>query len=124
VRRREFLGALGGAVALPLAARAQQQGKLPAIRDARALAVVFGRIGNVGAEGLQEDRNDSRIVHVERMHLPDPTPGNHIEACFDADGTGTLMTMRMTLLDAATRAKMLRPASSAAWKRASSGLRP
>jgi hypothetical protein len=86
--------------------------------DARALAVVFGRIGNVGAEGLQEDRNDSRIVHVERMHLPDPTPDNHIEACFDADGTGTLMTMRMTLLDAATRA------SSAAWKRASSGLRP
>ena len=21
----------------------------------------------------------SRIVHVERMHLPDPTPDNHIE---------------------------------------------
>jgi uncharacterized protein YndB with AHSA1/START domain len=49
----------------------------------------------------------SRIVHVERMHLPDPTPDNHIETRFDADGTGTLMTMRMTLLDAATRAKML-----------------
>jgi hypothetical protein len=31
VRRREFLGALGGAVVLPLAARAQQQGKLPTI---------------------------------------------------------------------------------------------
>ena len=49
----------------------------------------------------------SRIVHVERMHLPDPTPDNHIETRFDADGTGTLMTMRMTLPDAATRAAML-----------------
>jgi uncharacterized protein YndB with AHSA1/START domain len=48
-----------------------------------------------------------RIEHVERMHLPDPTPDNHIETRFDADGTGTLMTMRMTLPDAAARAKML-----------------
>ena len=36
-----------------------------------------------------------RIVHVERMHLPDPTPDNHIETRFEADGAGTLMTMRM-----------------------------
>lgn len=49
----------------------------------------------------------SRIVHVERMHLPDPTPDNHIETRFDADGTGTLMTMRMTLPDEKTRAAML-----------------
>ncbi|MGA7576233.1 MAG: SRPBCC domain-containing protein [Terriglobales bacterium] len=49
----------------------------------------------------------SRIVHVERMHLPDPTPDNHIETRFDADGSGTLMTMRMTLLDAKTRTGML-----------------
>ena len=49
----------------------------------------------------------SRIVHVERMHLPDPTPDNHVETRFDADGTGTLMTMRMTLSDAHTRASML-----------------
>jgi uncharacterized protein YndB with AHSA1/START domain len=49
----------------------------------------------------------SRIVHVERMHLPDPTPDNHIETRFDPDGSGTLMTMRMTLPDAATRAAML-----------------
>ena len=34
-----------------------------------------------------------RIVHVERMHLPDPTPDNHIETRFVADGAGTLMTM-------------------------------
>ena len=49
----------------------------------------------------------SRIVHVERMHLPDPTPDNHVETTFAADGTGTLMTMRMTLPDAQTREAML-----------------
>lgn len=49
----------------------------------------------------------SRIVHVERMFLPDPIPDNHVETTFEADGAGTLMTMRMTLPDAATRAQML-----------------
>ncbi|WP_348264007.1 SRPBCC domain-containing protein [Telmatobacter sp. DSM 110680] len=49
----------------------------------------------------------SRIVHVERMFLPDPTPDNHVETRFDQEGEGTLMTMRMTLPDAATRAQML-----------------
>ena len=48
-----------------------------------------------------------RIVHVERMHLPDPTPDNHVETIFEPDGDGTLMTMRMTLPDEATRAAML-----------------
>lgn len=48
-----------------------------------------------------------RIVHVERMFLPDRTPDNHVETRFDADGSGTLMTMRMTLPDAKTRAMML-----------------
>jgi len=48
-----------------------------------------------------------RIVHVERMHLPDPTPDNHVETSFVPDGNGTLMTMRMTLPDAETRAAML-----------------
>ncbi|MGQ0589596.1 MAG: SRPBCC domain-containing protein [Sphingosinicella sp.] len=48
-----------------------------------------------------------RIVHVERMHLPDPTPDNHVETIFEADGEGTLMTMRMTLPDEATRTMML-----------------
>jgi hypothetical protein len=42
------------------------------------------------------------------MHLPDPTPDNHVETRFAADGAGTLMTMRMTLPDAQTRAAMLR----------------
>ena len=45
----------------------------------------------------------SRIVHVERMHLPDPCPDNHVETRFEPDGSGTLMTMRMTLPDAQTR---------------------
>ena len=49
----------------------------------------------------------SRIVHIERMHLPDPTPDNRIETKFAPDGAGTLMTMRMTLPDAQTRANML-----------------
>lgn len=49
-----------------------------------------------------------RIVHVERMHLPDPTPDNRVETRFEPDGAGgTRMTMRMTLPDAATRAMML-----------------
>jgi uncharacterized protein YndB with AHSA1/START domain len=49
----------------------------------------------------------NRIVHVERMYLPDPTPDNHVETRFDPDGNGTLMTIRMTLPDAETRARML-----------------
>jgi uncharacterized protein YndB with AHSA1/START domain len=49
----------------------------------------------------------TRIVHVERMFLPDPTPDNHVETRFEPDGAGTLMTMRMTLPDAQTRAAML-----------------
>lgn len=48
-----------------------------------------------------------RIVHVERMHLPDPTPDNNIETIFEPDGDGTLLTLRMTLPDAQTRAQML-----------------
>jgi uncharacterized protein YndB with AHSA1/START domain len=48
-----------------------------------------------------------RIVHVERMHMPDPTPDNHVETTFTADDSGTLMTMRMTLPDAETRKAML-----------------
>lgn len=48
-----------------------------------------------------------RIVHVERMHLPDPTPDNRVESTFTPDGTGTLLTLRMTLPDAKARAAML-----------------
>ena len=49
----------------------------------------------------------SKLVHVERMHLPDPTPDNRVETRFEPDGDGTLMTMRMTLPDEKTRAAML-----------------
>src|SRR5262245_61412474 len=45
----------------------------------------------------------SRIVHVERMHLPDPTPDNHVETRFDADGAGTLTTIGMAPPNAETR---------------------
>ena len=49
-----------------------------------------------------------RIVHVEVMHLPDPTPENHVETLFAPDGAGgTLMTMRMTLPSAEAREAML-----------------
>jgi len=48
-----------------------------------------------------------RILHVERMHLPEPTPDNQVETRFDRDGEGTLMTLRMTLPDESTRAAML-----------------
>jgi uncharacterized protein YndB with AHSA1/START domain len=49
----------------------------------------------------------SRIVHMERMHRPDPTLDNHVETTFHPDGTRTLMTMRMTLPDTKTGAAML-----------------
>jgi uncharacterized protein YndB with AHSA1/START domain len=49
----------------------------------------------------------NRIKHVERMHLPDPTPDNHVETTFTPQGSGTLITMRMTLPDAETRKAML-----------------
>ena len=48
-----------------------------------------------------------RIVHVERMHFPDPTPDNHVVTTFAADGSGTLMTMRMSLPNTETRKAML-----------------
>lgn len=49
----------------------------------------------------------SKIVHIERMHLPDPTPDNHVETRFEPRGRGTRLVMRMTLPDAQTRAAML-----------------
>lgn len=48
-----------------------------------------------------------RIVHVERMFIPDATPDNQVETRFEPSGDGTLMTMRMLLPDAETRAVML-----------------
>ena len=48
-----------------------------------------------------------RIEHVERMHMPDPTPENEIVTTFEPKDGGTWMTMTMTLPDAATREAML-----------------
>ena len=48
-----------------------------------------------------------RSIHIEQMHLPDPTPENRVETRFDADGTGTLLTMTMTVADAATMEAMI-----------------
>ena len=48
-----------------------------------------------------------RIVHVERMHLPDATPDNRIETKFVAEDGGTLLVMRMSVPDKATRDAML-----------------
>src|SRR5690606_22811438 len=48
-----------------------------------------------------------RILHVERMHLPDPTPDNRVETTFTQGGDGTLMVMRMTLPNRETREAML-----------------
>ncbi|MBV8672375.1 MAG: SRPBCC domain-containing protein, partial [Acidobacteriaceae bacterium] len=48
-----------------------------------------------------------RVVHVERMHMPDATPDNHVETTFEPDGDGTLLTLRMTLPDGQTRAAIL-----------------
>ena len=36
-----------------------------------------------------------RIEHIERMHLPDPTPDNRVVTVFDPDGDATRMTMTM-----------------------------
>jgi uncharacterized protein YndB with AHSA1/START domain len=49
----------------------------------------------------------ARIVHVERMHLPDPTPDNHVETTFEPDGNGTSMRIRMALPDERARTAML-----------------
>ena len=47
------------------------------------------------------------IEHIERMHMPDATPDNHIVTRFETAGDGTLLTMRMTLPDAGSRQEML-----------------
>ena len=56
---------------------------------------------------FHEVEPNRRIVHVERMFLPDPTPDNHVETVFEPDGTGTLLTMTMTLDSAESREAML-----------------
>jgi uncharacterized protein YndB with AHSA1/START domain len=59
------------------------------------------------ATGEYLEVTPQRIVHIERMFLPDPTPDNHVETRFDAHGTGTAMTVTMTLATADARAAIL-----------------
>ncbi|MFM2357259.1 MAG: hypothetical protein RLZZ528_2995 [Pseudomonadota bacterium] len=46
---------------------------------------------------------DTRIEHVERMFLPDPTPDNRVVTELEPDGGHTRLTVRMRLADAAAR---------------------
>ena len=49
----------------------------------------------------------SLIVHVERMHMPDPMPDSHCHTTLQKSDTGTLLTLRMSLPDAETRQGMM-----------------
>lgn len=67
-----------------------------------------GEGGGFRIEGeFLEVEAPGRILHVERMFLPDPTPDNRVETLFEPDGTGTRLSMTMTLPDAEAREAML-----------------
>ncbi|MCX7644685.1 MAG: SRPBCC domain-containing protein [Rhodobacteraceae bacterium] len=76
-------------------------------------AIRFAWADAAGANGFHltgeylEVAPGARILHVERMFLPAPTPDNRVETTFRALEGGTLVTLRMTLPDAETRAAML-----------------
>lgn len=48
-----------------------------------------------------------RMVHIETMHLPDPTPPARIETRFEATDTGTRMVMTMEVEEAASMDAMV-----------------
>ena len=48
-----------------------------------------------------------RIIHIERMFLPDPTPDNHVDTRFAPHGSGTRMTLTMTLPTTEARAEII-----------------
>jgi uncharacterized protein YndB with AHSA1/START domain len=48
-----------------------------------------------------------RILHVERMFVPDATPDNRVETRFDLTRGGTALSVLMTLPDEATVRTML-----------------
>jgi uncharacterized protein YndB with AHSA1/START domain len=66
-----------------------------------------GRDVSFHATGEYLEVTPRRILHVERMFLPDPTPDNHVETRFDPLGSGTAMTVTMTLATAEARAAIL-----------------
>jgi uncharacterized protein YndB with AHSA1/START domain len=48
-----------------------------------------------------------RLLHVERMFLPDPTPENTVETTFTPESSGTRMIMTMSVADAAAMDAMV-----------------
>ncbi len=48
-----------------------------------------------------------RMLHIERMFLPDQTPENTVETTFTPEGTGTRMIMIMSVADAAAMDAMV-----------------
>ena len=48
-----------------------------------------------------------RTVHVETMYLPDPMPENRFETQFEAEGTGTRLTLVMSLPDEASATALM-----------------
>ena len=67
---------------------------------------LFAGLERGGLHQLVRERS-GHLERIRRLHLPDPTPDNRVETRFEADGAGTLMTMRMTLPDNETRTAML-----------------
>ncbi|WP_372013890.1 SRPBCC domain-containing protein [Pseudoxanthomonas sp. 10H] len=49
----------------------------------------------------------TKIKHVERMHLPDPTPDNHVTTTFEKDGDHTVLKVVMSLPSSEAREAML-----------------
>lgn len=47
------------------------------------------------------------IEHVERMHLPEPTPDNHVQTTFVEKNAATTITIRMSLPSKEVRAMLL-----------------
>lgn len=56
---------------------------------------------------MLEIESGARIVHSERMELGDATAEYRVETCFEADGEGALLTLRMIFTDEATRETMI-----------------
>ncbi|MCA0206740.1 MAG: SRPBCC domain-containing protein [Proteobacteria bacterium] len=48
-----------------------------------------------------------RMLHIERLHLPDPSPENVVETLLAPDGAGTRLMLHMTFPDPAARDEML-----------------
>ena len=66
-----------------------------------------GKATRFHATGEYIEVTPQRIVHVERMFLPDPTPDNHVETTFTADGAGTRLTVTMRVASPETMEAMV-----------------